>query len=261
MLQGKRILISEKLYNKKFYSGHNRTFTDPMQEALRLVLTINPNIASCVDVGCGAGTWLKAASDCGIKDIYGIDGPWVPLDHLLIPNSLFLQCNFVESWPIIKRRFDLAISLEVAEHLPQDRADDFITFLSSLSDFILFSAAIPGQGGVNHVNEQWPEYWAEKFRAKNYIVLDALRHDLLKIENLPIWYQQNIFIAISKNIYDKINTDGVKTCIDKFVHPDLFLIKCKEIRDLNWKHSWRGITERSLREIRRIIKKLTGIFS
>ena len=56
----------------------------------------------------------------------------------------------------IDRRFDLALSLEVAEHLPPECGSEFVQTLTDLSSVILFSAAIPFQGGTDHLNEQWP---------------------------------------------------------------------------------------------------------
>src|SRR5690606_16087480 len=111
---------------------------------------------SVVDVGCGLGTFLRAFKDLGVKDVYGLDGPWVRRDLLYkyIEEGEFEEADLEK--PIeVTRRFDLAISLEVAEHLSEARADGFVADLGKLSDNILFSAAIPGQGGDHHINEQW----------------------------------------------------------------------------------------------------------
>ena len=57
------------------------------------------------------------------------------------------------------RRFDLALCLDVTEHLPRECADPLVTLLTSLAPVVAFSAAIPVQDSYNHVNCQWPAYW------------------------------------------------------------------------------------------------------
>ena len=117
---------------------------------------------SVVDVECGTGGWLAEFNRHGAQEIMGLDGPWVPKAQLLIPQDRFQVVELGE--PIrLGRRFDLVVSLEVAEHLPAARAETFVGSLVGLGDVILFSAAIPYQGGENHLNEQWPDYWARLF--------------------------------------------------------------------------------------------------
>jgi hypothetical protein len=63
---------------------------------------------------------------------------------------------------------------------------------------ILFSAAIPFQGGTNHVNEQWPEYWVKHFQDRNYVVIDCLRKQIWQNDNVEWWYAQNILIFVQR---------------------------------------------------------------
>src|SRR6266542_308161 len=117
---------------------------------------------SVVDVGCGLGTWLAVFAKHGVEDILGIDGGYVPTEALHIPPSRFRSCALTEAL-LIDRAFDLVVSLEVAEHLPRESAETFVESLATLGPAVLFSAAIPFQGGTGHVNEQWPEYWVKLF--------------------------------------------------------------------------------------------------
>ena len=96
--------------------------------------------------------------------------------------------------PAVTRRYDLAISIEVAEHIEPGNAEEFVRLLTGLSDTVLFSAAIPGQGGTGHVNEQWPEYWAALFRASGYGAMDCLRTKIWDDAQIPFWYRQNCLI-------------------------------------------------------------------
>ena len=92
------------------------------------------------------------------------------------------------------RRFDLAICLEVAEHIDEKRASDFLSTLTSFSDHVLFSAAIPYQGGTGHVNEQWPGYWARLFADKGYGCQDFIRKKIWNDSGIHYWYRQNILL-------------------------------------------------------------------
>lgn len=151
---------------------------------------------SVVDVGCGSGTWAKAYADAG-ADVLGIDGSEVQLDQLLIPETKFRREDLSKPFRL-DRRFDLVNCLEVAEHLDAGRADGFVKDLSQLGDVIVFSAAVPGQGGTHHVNEQWPSYWIPKFDALGFQPLDCLRHRIWQNPEVAWWYIQNAFVFVRR---------------------------------------------------------------
>jgi len=157
-------------------------------------------VKSVVDVGCGAGSWLKAFRENGVKDIYGIDGNRTRV--LDIDNNCFTQIDLNEPFNL-SRQFDLAVSVEVAEHLLKERADSFVKDLTRLATVVLFSAAIPGQDGNHHVNEQWPEYWAEKFKKEGYVAFDFLRMKIWSDSDIMWWYRQNIMLYARKDIVKK----------------------------------------------------------
>src|SRR5262245_23819351 len=103
---------------------------------------------SLADVVCGTATWLRAASAFGVRVLIGVAGV-VPAVLLKVPRSLIEQRGISDSFSL-HRRFDIALCLEVAEHLPKESADNLIDPLTSHSDAILFSAACPGQPGQHH---------------------------------------------------------------------------------------------------------------
>ncbi len=125
----------------------------------------------------------------GIDDVLGIDGPWVDDAALKIPLANFRRAR-LDRPVVADRRFDLAISVEVAEHLPPERATSFIADLTAFAPLVLFSAAIPGQGGTDHVNEQWPGYWSRLFAAHGYRPIDVLR--------VPLWNDLAVAFCTSK---------------------------------------------------------------
>ncbi|MDR0795084.1 MAG: class I SAM-dependent methyltransferase, partial [Tannerella sp.] len=169
----------KRMYDKDFYQNNrNEAKLKSVDIVLAEVIKIIPQSHSAVDFGCATGTWLKGLEKYGITDIRGYDGKWVDKSKLLIPKECFFEVDFDK--PIeIDRKFDLAISIEVAEHLQESSADSFIENLTKAADFVLFSAAIPYQGGyrggANHINEQWPGYWCDKFNRFGYVCVDSIR--------------------------------------------------------------------------------------
>jgi SAM-dependent methyltransferase len=148
---------------------------------------------SVVDVGCWFGTWLKVARELGVEDVLGIDAPYTDRSRLRIPQEMFVARDLTAPLTL-ERRFDLVMSLEVAEHLPPAAADDFVASLTRLAPVVLFSAAIPGQRGEGHLNEQWPAYWAERFAANGFAVADVLRGRFWENPAVTHWYAQNLLL-------------------------------------------------------------------
>ncbi len=179
-----------KYYNPKFYR-ELASAQESAREILPLVLgVVKP--ASVVDIGCGTGNWLAIAHELGVAEILGIDGSWVK-GQLAIPGENFLEHDLTT--PLnLDRRFDLALSLEVAEHLPASSARSFVQSLSDAADVVIFSAAIPGQGGRRHLNEQWPAYWAELFADLGYQCYDFLRPKIWNNQRVTWHYAQNSLI-------------------------------------------------------------------
>ncbi len=177
---------------KKIESGSRASARAVMPVVLDL---LRPR--SVVDLGCGEGAWLSVVRDLGIQDILGIDGEYVDRAGLLISPERFLGADI--SRPLmIGRRFDLAMSLEVAEHVAPERAAFYLDNLTALSDAIVFSAAVPNQTGVGHVNEQWPEYWKTLFEARGFVLIDSLRHRFWNDRNVERWYRQNLLLYVSQ---------------------------------------------------------------
>ena len=160
---------------------------------------------SVIDVGCGAGSWLSVWQKHGVNLIVGLDGDYVDRSQLMIDEKNFYPTNLEENIHVdkilkkklfVNKKFDLAMTLEVAEHLSPSRAESFVEDLTKLSDVIMFSAAIPGQGGTNHVNEQWQGYWAEKFSHFDYVCVDCLRPQIWSNNSISQHYRQNVFLYV-----------------------------------------------------------------
>lgn len=150
---------------------------------------------SILDIGCGIGTWLKVAKDHGVSDVLGIDGDYVDKSQLKIDTAEFVEKDLEKPFDL-GRKFDLAICLEVAEHLKESSAANFVASLTKHADVILFSAALPGQGGQRHINEQWPDYWSNLFSKSGFSMTDPIRGRIWNNEAVDWWYRQNIFLVI-----------------------------------------------------------------
>jgi SAM-dependent methyltransferase len=156
---------------------------------------------SVIDVGCGVGTWLRALADIGVSKVVGVDGPYVSPQRLVIPAEQFRGRDLREPLADLGR-FDMALSLEVAEHLPANCARPFVKGLTALAPVVVFSAAVPGQGGANHINEQWPDYWAELFREEGFVQTDPLRPRLWYDHRVEWWYRQNMFVFLDHSLLE-----------------------------------------------------------
>lgn len=151
---------------------------------------------SVIDIGCGVGTWLRLFRDHGVKRLRGIDGDYVKEADFRIDWSSFCPANLERPTRPEGECFDLATCMEVAEHISPEAADRFVEFLTGCADVIVFSAAIPNQGGTDHRNEQWQSYWATKFIKKGFVASDLLRRLIWGETACAYYYQQNIVLYV-----------------------------------------------------------------
>jgi hypothetical protein len=165
-------------------------------KCLRIMQEVSP-FRSIADFGCGIGGWLVAAKQLGVQHVQGIEGEWIKDTDTLVEKSEILICDFSESEINFKKSFDIAISIEVAEHLPADAADRFCDCLVNASELVMFSAAVPGQGGTGHLNEQKPRYWVDKFWERNYVPLEVVRPGISGDPAIFPWLKQNIIVFSS----------------------------------------------------------------
>ncbi|TMQ00428.1 MAG: class I SAM-dependent methyltransferase [Verrucomicrobia bacterium] len=188
--------MSHLSYTAGYYQSIREDSAASARESVPLIMKLFAP-RSVVDVGCGPGTWASEYKRSGAS-VLGIDGYDVRTDQLLIEPREFERRELTR--PLrLERGFDLVNCLEVAEHLPATRAASFVEDLCRLGDVVLFSAAVPGQGGTHHINEQWPSYWIAFFQGNGFQALDCIRPQLWKNEKVAWWYAQNMFVFIRQD--------------------------------------------------------------
>jgi SAM-dependent methyltransferase len=182
-------------YNREFFEVRQDLARQSAERATAwLMELLSP--CSVIDVGCGTAGWLAAFRRRGVSEILGLDGDWVPRDQLEISADEFRAVDLHGSLGIT-RRFDLAICLEVAEHISAPAGDTLVRSLAGAAPLVLFSAAVPHQGGTGHINEQWPEYWIERFEREGMIAIDCFRPQFWNDSQMAWWYAQNAIIFVS----------------------------------------------------------------
>lgn len=218
-------MSTPKNYSKEFYRSQLDESKRSAEAVLPFLLQHVP-IKSVIDVGCGVGAWLKVYHDLGVAEVFGIDSENVPIDELLISKENYRVVNLNESIQL-PRKYDLVNCLEVAEHLIPERAGSFIYDLVALGDLIVFSAAIPGQEGTGHLNEQYHSFWAEIFHRYGFIGVDVIRPEFWNHPGVCVWYKQNMMIFIKPELLSQYPQ---LTQLKSFhganlVHPDYFQYK------------------------------------
>jgi SAM-dependent methyltransferase len=255
-------LTEPGLYTPEFYASGLEGSRASAEEILPLVLTlVQPS--SIVDVGCGVGTWLAVAQGLGVTDVLGLDGDHVHREMLQIPDELFVACDLERSFTL-QRCFDLAISMEVAEHLSPECAGAFVSSLCCLAPVILFSAAIPFQRGTGHKNEQWPDYWASLFLERGFEPVDAIRRRVWRNPRVEWWYAQNTLIFATRATLKKresLKCEQTRTSTEQLaiVHPLNYLRFPIAASQLGFRQSLRTTGALLLKSIKRRVFRSPGM--
>ena len=216
-----RMMTESDLYGRGFYAWIAESSRRAAATVVPIVTTLT-NVESVVDIGCGTGGWLSVFVEHGVHDVVGVDDPRVPSSLRRIPPDRFVEADLIDP-PDLCRRFDLALSLEVAEHLPPASAAGFVEYLCSLAPVVLFSAAIPGQEGEGHLNEQWPAYWCELFARHSFVSLDVVRATIWEDDAVDWFYRQNLLLYVHESHEHLIRIPDDSTILPRpplpLVHP------------------------------------------
>ncbi len=215
-------------YGQDFYAEQMADSERSAREYLSyLASTFLP--ASVLDVGCGRGTWLKVFLELGSDQAYGYDGPWNTAGDMLDRRISFRAVDLNQPFEA-PARVDLAMTLEVAEHLNPASAESFVSSLASASDAVMFGAAYTGQGGTNHINEQPHSYWGNLFASRGFDVFDVFRPRFWGNANVCFWYRQNVFLYLKRGtpVQEKFIGAGFRRMENvsflDCIHPELYAL-------------------------------------
>ena len=252
--RGSRAIKEFTSYSDAFFVGQKDLSYQSARQVIPIIRQFVP-VGSVCDVGCGVGTWLRAFREAGVQDILGLDGHYVDKNLLEVPGAVFHEADLRQ--PLrLDRSFDLAMSIEVAEHLPESRSLSFVEDLTRLAPVVLFSAAIPRQGGTAHINEQWQSHWAAIFAQCGFATCDVLRPIIWDNADIARWYRQNIFLFCRRDFLSEVprlNNGPDNTLPLSIVHPQQYLEIWEE---LNVRRSWQLFTGALQRALHRREKRL-----
>jgi SAM-dependent methyltransferase len=250
--------MTSSQYGTEFFEGQRDGSLRSAKVIVPLLLDAMP-VTSVVDVGCGVGTWLSVFMEHGISDVVGVDGDYVDRGELAIPVDAFHDHDL--AYPLrMNRRFDVALCLEVGEHLQPGASEQLVDSLTRLAPVVVFSAAIPGQGGHHHVNERWQSSWAAIFSSRGYDAFDVVRPLVWARDDIETWYAQNLLVFAERGRRDVVDvlreSPGHQAALPlSVVHPRIFTLRTQHpIKDAIYRRSY----ERLPRSVRGRIKRLRG---
>lgn len=182
-----------------------------------------------VDVGGGEGWWASEFAKLGAKAVNLDD---LQSSRVLPTNVEHVHVNLeaITAETLSQGGWDLAVCLEVAEHLTEDAGDRLIEKLAQIARVVLFSAAIPGQGGHGHINEQWPGYWVDRFYAHELVCWDGLRWDFWDNDLVEPWYRQNLLLFADRKWMYRMEVPWDRPA--DVVHPAIYGWRLAELADV-----------------------------
>lgn len=221
-------------YDEAFYARRRALSRASAEVVLgELIATLKPR--SMLDIGCGTGSWLAVATALGVERCVGIDGSTVPANLLEIAPEAFVTQDLNQPLQV-NGKFDLAMCLEVAEHLGAERAEGLVAELTERADCVLFGAAIPQQLGTHHINCRWQSYWAGLFQAQGYVRLGYVQDRFWHDRRINVVYRQNagLYLKQSKFSAAKLEMLGLRLGgaggpVD-VVHPELYLLYLNQLK-------------------------------
>ena len=202
-------------YDAAFYEDAYRVSYTSARRYLRQLWPYY-GFASVVDVGAGAGPWSHAATECA-AEVVSIDGEWVKAIHKPCDRLHYLYQDL--NAPLdCAQRFDLALCVEVAEHLEPARSLGLINDICQLAPVVVFGAALPRQGGSGHINCRPHSFWIDLFRRNHFTAYDLFRPAFWYDGQVGPWYAQNTYLFASEALAGRFSGIAKPSLVDVY-HP------------------------------------------
>lgn len=186
---------------------------------------------SVIDIGGGEGWWGGEFHKQGVEQVLVTDHE---ARDAVIPGVMYGVLDLEDDPLMLVKQgggnWGLAVCLEVAEHLTEASGRRLVELLCKLSPVVLFSAAIPGQGGLGHINEQWPDYWVDRFHEHGYACSDFIRWRFWDNTAVEPWYRQNMILACDsvEDMSDMLQSEVWDFGAYNVVHPDIYQWRIEE---------------------------------
>ena len=249
------------MYTEEFFLSRQNLALHSAKVVVPLIIDLfHPK--SVIDIGCGNGIWLSVFFEKGVSDILGVDGSYVKEELLMISPHSYKSHDLNK--PLrLDRKFDVALCLEVAEHLSTESSELLINTLTNLSDCVVFSAAIPRQPGNNHINCQWPEYWISLFDQNGFSLLNSLRYKIWNATEVAFWYKQNLLAFVKNETLEKdpnlmLEYEKSKYFPVNIVHPQLYLT-IAEHQEGTFSEIVLSRVQRKIKNLKSVLKKIFTI--
>jgi SAM-dependent methyltransferase len=203
-----RVLPHNWVYDESYYIEAVETTAGASSHVIVNTILRDIKPRSVVDIGCGTGVMLEVFRDNGCK-IFGLERSSAALSICRSRKLDVKEFDLEDSKLQVDGTFDLVLSMEVAEHLPQKVDENYVRLLTELAPTVVFTAAPPGQGGTDHINEQPPEYWEAKFERYGFIKNQLLTRKWQKEWNesgvVSRWYFSNLMVFQKRgpSLYDR----------------------------------------------------------
>jgi len=187
------------MYDANFFKSLEKY--RPIYHFLADIITTHLKPRSVIDWGCGCGYLLEKLLMNGITDIHGIEGSKEVVPF--IPESLIPFINIADVLLCDSAGYDLAISIEVGEHLKEKDSAKFVNNICNSADkYIWWSAAQIGQNGTGHINCRPLSWWEKVFEEVGLFEPDweltyQIKQEMLKNNLLVLgynWLHSNLII-------------------------------------------------------------------
>lgn len=184
----------DEIYKTQYYA---KRIEDPWRSEANQIGIVLMNYfepESVIDFGCAVGAHLEPFHKNNIA-VQGVEGNKKGIEYAVIPKKYISHHDLRKPFDS-NRKYDLAISIEVAEHIPQQFDDVYVNSICASASNIVITAAPPGQGGTHHVNEQPNEYWIDKFERRGFSYRENANKELaaqFEVSN-STWVEENLLI-------------------------------------------------------------------
>ena len=240
-----------EVYNAEFYTDMEISSVTSAKEIIPILINRYQPI-SVVDIGCGTGAFAREFIQNGVEDVVGYEGDWMRETETLLQKDKYIYVDFTNEISAT-RIYDLCLCLEVAEHLDYSSARTLVSTLTSFSQRVVFSAAIPRQGGNHHINEQWPEFWAELFAEKGFILEWDPRLSIWSNSKIASCYRQNLLVFEKRENHETIIPLAL-------VHPEAWTLAMKYRKTPIWMKALHSLPRPLLRMGKKFLSKIAGAF-